>query len=458
MSIPFKRRPIQIPAVNFLVNNPRCGLFSDIGSGKTTDVFMAGEILKLAGEINSPTLIVAPARVARDTWTDEAAKWDQFKGLEIVPLVGTPAARKKLLRKDRPYFTVSYENAPWLVAQWMAKWPYKRVVADESDRLKGFRLSRGGQRAHSLGRIAHTLVDSWVNMTGTPSPNGLIDLWGQMWFLDRGERLGKTFGSFKERWFKEAFGKFAKPHPQPWAEQQIHDAIKDICLTLDPHDFYDLKKPILVTKTVKLPKHARKIYDDLEANMFAELENSEMLTALTAAALTNKCLQLANGAVYTNYPDWKEMHDEKIEALKEIQGESGGTPLLVSYAFKSDKARILKAIRGSVDISEKAGMAAFKSGDAPVGLAHPASMGHGIDGLQHVTNRLVRFGRDWNLGTQTQFAGRIGPMRQFQAGYDRPVWEYDIIAEKTVDLDCVEAHAMKRSVQDALLLACKRGR
>lgn len=443
--------------VDFMTSVDRGNLYAGMGIGKSSALLMAHEVMKTAGEWDGVTLIVAPARVARDTWTDEVAKWTQFKDLEIVPLVGSPTERAKLLKLDRPIFTISYESLPWLVAQWMAKWPYKNVIADESDRLKGFRLNKGGMRAHSIGRVAHTIVKRWFNFTGTPSPNGLTDLWGQMWYVDRGARLGRTFTDFQRRWFVKNYNGFGV-EPQKFADEQIHAAIKDVSLTVDPKDYFDLKEPNVMEVKIKLPAAARKIYAQLEKEMFvkfSEMENDH-ITAVNAAALTNKCLQLANGAVYVEYPAYKVVHDEKIEALKSIQSQSSGTPLLVAVAFKSDKERLLKAFKGSVDLSDPKGMALFRKAGAPIGLAHPASMGHGIDGLQQVTNILVRFGHDWNLGSRMQMLERIGPMRQLQGGYDRPVLVYDIIAEDTMDEECIAAHIAKRGVQDALLLACKR--
>jgi hypothetical protein len=167
-------------------------------------------------------------------------------------------------------------------------------------------------------------------------------------------------------------------------------------------------------------------------------------------------LQLANGAVYTEYPNWSAVHDEKIAALESIVSESGGVPLLVAYSFKSDCARIKRAFPQAVELSTDDGMRAFRSGNAPIGLAHPKSMGHGIDGLQRVTNVLVRFGHDWNLGERMQMLERVGPMRQLQSGFDRPVWVYDICASETIDEDVIAAHVSKRSVQDSLLEAMKR--
>jgi len=229
-----------------------------------------------------------------------------------------------------------------------------------------------------------------------------------------------------------------------------------VTLTIDAKDYFKLDEPIVTSVRVQLPKAARALYKKLEKEMFLELLTGDV-TAMNAAALTNKCLQLANGAVYTTRPAWESVHDEKLQALASIQAESGGMPLLVAYQFRSDAARILKAFPNAVDISTPGGLKQFMTGRVPMGIAHPKSMGHGIDGLQKVTNILVRFGHDWNLGDYLQMRERIGPMRQRQAGLERPVYEYDIVADGTLDDTVIDARRSKIRVQDALLEAMKRG-
>lgn len=461
-------RPPQIPMVDWVIEHKRCSLWAGMGIGKSSAELFALDALKLMGDIGtSPTLVIGPARVARDTWPEEVAKWSQFKDLRIVTLSGAPKERLDALKRKVDIFTISYELLPWLVEHFMEKWPFKQVVADESDRLKGFREKRGGvnieskktsktaKRAHSLGMVAHNLTDRWVNLTGTPAPNGLKDLWGQQWYIDRGARLGRTHSAFMQRWFKPKWSGHGV-EPMPHADKEIHAALADCCLTIDPKDYFDLKEPIVTEIKVKLPPKARAIYKELERELFASLGDLGNIEVFNSASLTNKCLQLANGAVYTDYPNWVTIHDEKIEAIRSILGEAGGNPVLLAYSFKSDLARIKTAFPGAVELSTPAGMKAFRAGDAPIGLAHPKSMGHGIDGLQNVTNILVRYGHDWNLGERMQMLERIGPMRQLQAGLDRPVFVYDIVATDTVDCDVIEAHAAKRSVQDSLLLAMKR--
>src|SRR5271166_3484576 len=312
---PLVLKPIQQPMIDFALAHPRCGIWAGMGSGKTSAMEYTIALLKMLGDVGSddPWLVLGPMRVARDTWPEDMARWEQFRDLRIVPLTGTPLQRYDALKRGADIFTVSYETAPWLVEYYGDKWPFRDVIADESDRLKGFRTKQGGQRAGQIARIAHNMTDRWINLTGTPSPNGLKDLWGQTWYLDRGARLGNTYSAFTDRWFRMKYN-MKGIEPMPHSEPEIHAALKDICITVDPKDYYDLKDPIVTQINVKLPPAARAIYKALEKEMFAQLESGEDLEVFNAAALTNKCMQLANGAVYTEYPKWSPVHDEKIEA------------------------------------------------------------------------------------------------------------------------------------------------
>lgn len=470
MAAPFSLNPPQYPMVKWVRKHKRCALWAGMGIGKTTGVLFALVLMRFLDELREgPILVIAPARVARDTWPDEVKKWQQFQDIQITSLSESPAERLKSLKgRLSGIYTISYELLPWLVEHYLEKWPFRTVIADESDRLKNFRekakpkaqasigtakSGKSGKRAHAISRVAHNLTDRWINLTGTPSPNGLKDLWGQTWFLDRGARLGTTYTAFKKRWFMPRWSGQGI-EPMPFADKQIHKALADICLTVDPKDYFDLADPIERTITVKLPLRAKVLYQKMEHDLFVQI-GEHKIDALTSAGMVNKCLQLANGAIYTQYPQWEEVHDEKIEALRSIQAESGGTPLLVAYQFKSDKARILEAFPSAIDIATPSGLVKFKSGDVQIGIAHPKSMGHGIDGLQLVTNILVRFGRDWDLGASMQMLERIGPMRQRQAKLERPVFVYNIVAAATIDIDVARAHTAKRNVQDALLLAMK---
>lgn len=452
---PYKERPYA-PLVNdFLLRHQRCNLWAPPGFGKTVMVYTALDASYVLGFESRPTLVLGPLRVARDVWPDEALKWRHLRDITVSAVVGNPKQRREALAGDKMVYSTNYENLPWLIEHFGDKWPFGTVIADESTRIKSFRLNQGGMRAKALSKVAWTGVNRWVNLTGTPAPNGLQDLWGQNWFIDQGVRLGRTFSAFRARWFQTGFNGFGI-HPLPHAQREIQDLLRDVSLTLDPKDWFDLKDPIVTQVKVQLPVLAMKMYKQFEKTMFTELQCGSKLEVFNAAALTNKCLQIANGCVYHEDGTRKAVHDVKLEALESLVDEIG-TQVLVAYAFVSDRDRIVKKLgnRCAV-ISTKEGLHAFKSGQAQVGIAHPASMGHGIDGLQVYTNCLIRFGHDWNFENRAQFVERIGPVRQYQAGLDRAVLIYDIIAENTLDEIVLERHESKRSVQDLLLAAMRR--
>lgn len=433
---------------------PRNAVWAGMGMGKTVSTLTAIDDLSLVEDVY-PALVAAPLRVARSTWPDEAQKWNHLRNVSVMPVVGTEAERRMALRHDANVFTVNYENIPWLVDHYGDKWPFKTFVSDESTRLKNFRLRQGGVRARSLGRVAHTKIKRFIELTGTPSPNGLADLWGQAWFLDAGHRLGRTHTAFKQRWFQsspDGYGSVALP----FAQEQIQDALRDLCLTVDPKDWFDLDEPIVRPVYVDLPAKVRVKYREMEREMFTQIEEHSV-EAFNAASRTMKCLQLANGAIYTDDKgNWKEVHDEKIQALDSIVSEAAGAPVLVAYHFKSDLARLLRAFpKGRVLDSSPQTIRDWNTGRIPVLFAHPASAGHGLN-LQDGGNILVYFGHWWNLEERMQILERIGPMRQKQAGHNRPVWVYNIVARDTVDEDVIERCESKREVQDILLDAMKR--
>lgn len=457
-----------------IIDVPRCAVWAGMGMGKGVATLTALDALFLAGEDN-PVLVLGPKRVARDVWPTEAHKWDHLSQITVSPLIGSDAERRRAARVDASIHTINYDNLEWLVELWGDRWPYRTVVADESTRLKNYRggyrtnkqgttylQSAGGVRARALGRMAHAKIKRFIELTGTPSPNGLADLWGQMWFLDAGQRLGRTYESFRQRWFEKGYDGFSV-EAREFAQQQIQDRLRDVCLTIDPKDWFDLREPRVNNIYVDLPPKARRHYADMEKEMFTELEGHEV-EAFGAAARTQKCLQLANGAAYIGEATdpgprkWVAVHDAKLEALDSCVSEAAGMPQVVSYEFKSDKARIMKAFPRAVDLSTDEGMKEFKTGRRPIGLAHPASLGHGVDGLQDVTSIITHFGHNWNLELYDQINERIGPMRQMQSGHDRLVFHNHIIARDTVDELVMARRESKRSVQDILLEAMKRRR
>jgi SNF2 family DNA or RNA helicase len=454
VSRPFTPHEYQALGSQFLLATPKAALYADMGMGKTSMVLSILDKLLHAG-YDEPILVLAPLRVARDTWRQEAAKWSDFSSLRISPIVGTTEQRARALNAKADIHTCNYEQLEWLVDRVGAgKWPWRMVVADESTRLKGYRLKQGGKRARALGLVARH-ANRWINLSGTPVANGLKDLWGATWFLDQGERLGRTYTGFEQRWFRKKYSGFGI-EPFDHSEKEIHERIADITMSLRAEDWFDLKKPKVNEVRVYLPEPLKRQYKQLENDLFTTLACGTHIEVFNAGALTNKCLQFSAGAVYTKAPKWTQVHDLKLQALESIVNESGGKQLLVAYEFQSDRERILKRFPQSVDISKAEGVKAWMAGDKQIGVAHPASMGHGIDGMQHNCWTLVYFSHGWAMDLRDQILERIGPVRQFQGGYDRLVEVYSIICDGTLDDDVIERHKSKRSVQDALMHAMSR--
>ena len=454
----FTPRPYQSLLAEHIHAHPRCAVWAGMGMGKTAGALYALDILRLVED--SPALILAPLRVAEGVWPLETLKWGGFHKYHIVPIIGTAQARLRALRKPADAHAINYENLPWLLEQVGDRWPWTTVIADEATRLKSFRLGGStGRRAKALGAVAFTKVKRFVELTGTPSPNGLIDLWGQLWFLDKGERLGRTYTAFLRRWFRQVHPmSYYQVEPLQCAEREITERVKDLCLSIRAQDYFDLRDPIVVDVPVMLPTKAHRLYKEMEKRMFIELANGGEASAANAAAKTLKCLQLANGAVYTDEKGaWENVHDAKLDALESILAEASGAPVLVAYHFKTDLIRLKKRFPQGreLDKSPKT-IRDWNDGKIPVLFAHPASAGHGLN-LQDGGNIVVMFGHWWDLEQYQQIIERIGPVRQLQAGYDRPVYIYNIRAVGTVDNLVISRRTDKRKVQDLLLEAARRG-
>ena len=453
----FIPRAYQGAAIAHLIDNLRCGLFAGTGMGKTVTTLTALDLLLLSGETQK-ALILGPLRVARDVWTDEAAKWSHTRHLRIARVMGTEAQRKAALREPADIYVTNFEQLPWLVKYIGDDWPFDTVIADEATKLKGFRLQQGGARTRALGKVAHKKVRRFIELTGTPAANGVKDLWGILWFLDAGRRLGRSFTAFSERWFQlERDGYGLKPLPHAFDE--ITGLIDDLCLSIQAKDYFDLREPIVNNIPVALPPKAMAAYKEMEREWFLEIERTGV-EAFNKAGSNIKCLQLANGALYLDKTGnaWAPLHDAKIEALESIVEEACGLPVLVSYTFKSDLERLLKHFKGAVDLSTPEGMRRFKAGLSPMGVGHPASIGHGIDGLQDVTNIIVFFGLDYNLENREQIIERIGPTRQFQSGHDRPTFIHNLVAKGTLDEMVLLSTDTKAEIQQLVLDRLKERR
>ena len=447
----FTPHDYQFDIVQHIHDHPRCAVWAGMGTGKTASTLLALDALSAVEDVY-PVLVLAPLRVAKTTWPDEVAKWANFRHLTVVPITGDVRARARALKVPAHIYTMNYENLQWLVGACAARWPFKTVVADEFTRLKSFRLRKGSTRAKALSRVAHSAIDRFIGLTGTPSPNGLNDLWGQTWFLDQGARLGRTYGAFEARWFEKGWDGFSIK-PRDHSQKEIEDRLRDLCLTVTG---LPVDEPISNVIEVEMPAPARATYDEMEKEMFAEIEEFGV-EAVSAAAKTMKLLQLANGAAYIDdRQNWREVHKAKIEALESVIEEASGAPVLVAYHFKSDLARLQEAFpKARVLDTDPQTIRDWNDGKIPLLLAHPASAGHGLN-LAQGGNILAFFSVNWNLEEHMQIIERIGPMRQKQAGLDRPVFLHFILAADTVDAMILERLKTKRSVQDILLDALNR--
>ena len=454
-----KLRPYQWAMAEHIINNKRCALWCSMGSGKTVSTLIAIDNLSLLEPV-FPVLIIAPLRVAKTTWPDEVKKWTVTSHLTMSVVCGSLKDRLKGLAQHADIYTINLESIPWLVAHYGNDWPFKMVVVDESTRLKSWRPRQGSMRARELGRVAHKHVGRFVELTGTPAPQGLTDLFGQAWFLDQGFRLGTSYRAFTDRWFRsQQVGK--DPHatkliPSMNAQREIETALKDICLTIDATDYMEVLEAVPNVITVTLPKAARATYDEMETEMFTRLDDED-IEAFSAAAVTMKCLQIANGAIYVP-PENKsfiEVHDAKLEALESIIQEAAGQPILVSYKFQHDLARLQEYFpHGRSLDSDPQTIADWNAGLIPLLFAHPQSAGHGLN-LAQGGNILVFFSIDWNLEHHMQIIERVGPIRQAQLGQGKTCFIHYILAANTVDQLVMERLRDKKSVQDVLLNAMK---
>lgn len=439
-------------AIGRIVSDPALGLFLDMGLGKTVITLTAVNDLKYNRWAISRCLVVAPKKVAEATWSKEAQKWDHLKHLRIIPVLGTAAKRIRALNTPGDIWVINRENIPWLAEYYRNEWPFDMVVLDESSSFK----NHNSKRFKAL-KMVRGLIKRLVELTGTPAPNGLEDLWAQIYLLDGGARLGKTMSSYRDAFFTQDYshpGQMYRTYSlQAGAEGKIRAAIADICVSMKAEDYLTLPKFIEDIVPVVLDEKARKAYNKLEREMLLQVEE-QTVTAGTAAVLNGKLLQLCSGAVYDSNSAVMEIHDCKIEAFMEVIEQLHGEHALVFYWFQHERDRLLEALhktgkrvrvyRGPEDET------AWNAGEVDVLLAHPASCAYGLN-LQQGGHHEIWFGYpNWALELYQQANARL-----YRQGQKQPVISHLLVVQDGMDEDVVAALHSKGDTQDALMNALK---
>lgn len=447
-------KPYQDIGAEFILENQRCALWAPPGFGKTAITLTVIDILKLAGSRFFPVLVIAPKQVCDTVWPTEVKQWNQFRDLTVSNIRGDARQRGVALHTKADIYCVNFENVEWLVEVCGPNWPFRTVVVDEATKLKGYRTKQGGKRAKALGSIAHK-AGRFIELTGTPSPNGLKDLWGQLWFLDYGGRLGTSYNAFMQRWFvTEAYTR--RIIPREGASAEIYRLIADCTLSLRPEDWFQLEKPIVSERHVRLPPEATKLYRQMERDFFIRLDEVDAeVTAQIALTLTTKLIQMASGGVLDDEKKSQVVHEQKLDALESLINESGGENIIVVYNYVHEAKMIQERFPHAVKFTSKKDEESWNAGNIPLLLLHPQRGGHGTN-LQHGGRTMVFFSLTWDLELYEQVKERLGPVRQAQAGYKRSVLYHHIITLDTVDEQMLERLQGKRDVMNALMEARAR--
>lgn len=433
-------------AAEFIITHPISALLLDMGLGKTSITLTAiNDLLFDSFEVHK-VLVVAPLRVARDTWSAEIEKWEHLKNLRYSVVIGTAQERISALSTPADIYIINRENIQWLVEESGLPFDFDMAVIDELSSFKNHQSKRFRAFMKSRPKLKRI-----VGLTGTPAGNGLMDLFAEFKLLDMGERLGRLIGQYRNTYFQpdKRNGMVIYSYkPLPNAERQIYDKISDITISMKAADHLKMPKLISAEYTVRISEKEKEKYDRLKKELILSTEDNEV-TAANAASLSNKLSQMANGAVYSDDESVIQIHDRKLDALEDIIESMNGKPLLVAYWFKHDLERIrkrfeIREIKSSEDISD------WNSGIIPVALIHPASAGHGLN-LQNGGSTLVWFGLTWSLELYQQTNARL--WRQGQTA-DTVVIQH-IIAKGTIDEQIMKALKTKDTTQAALITAVK---
>lgn len=440
----YKPHNYQAFASEFILEHEVCCLMLDMGLGKTVITLSALWELVLDRFDVSRILVIAPKRVAEDTWPKEIAKWEHLHGLSYSLVLGSRAEREAALRRRAFIYIINRENVSWLVENY--RWDFDMVVIDELSSFK----SNKAERFKAMKRV-RPKVSRIIGLTGTPAPNSLLDLWPQMYLLDMGQRLGRFIGGFRDRFFvpdKRNREIIYSYKPRDGAEDAIYSLVSDICISMKAVDYLDMPERIDNRIEVVMSPKEQKLYEDFQRDMVLSIGNEE-LDAVNAAALSNKLLQMANGAVYGDDRKVLPIHDRKLDALEDLVEAANGKPLLVAYWYKHDLQRIQARFKTArcIDISKD--IDDWNAGKIPLALIHPASAGHGLN-LQEGGCTIVWFGLTWSLELYQQLNARL-----WRQGQKHTVVIHHIVTKGTHDEDVMRALENKDMRQSALIEAVR---
>ncbi len=445
----FKPHEYQEIAIDKIYKTPKVGLFLDMGLGKTVITLTVIEDLIYNRFELTKVLVIAPLRVAEDTWSRESQKWEHLRHLKISRILGNPEKRRKALAEEADIYIINRENVVWLTNELSGignNWDFDMVVIDELSSFK----SPKAQRFRALRKYI-TRSERVIGLTGTPAPNGLMDLWSQMYLLDSGERLGKTITGYREKYFipnQRNQTTIFNYKPKSGAEEAIKEKISDICISMKADDWLDMPERIDNIQSVKLSGKEMKAYEKFERDSYMRFIEGEV-TAASAAALTNKLLQYSNGAMYMPNGGYAKTSDKKLDMLEEIVDVSAGKPILCFYSFKHDLKRIQERFSFARKLENSEDITEWNKGDIRLLLVHPAGAGHGLN-LQAGGNIIVWFGLTWSLELYQQANARL-----YRQGQENAVIIHHLITEETADENVLKSLQGKEEVQEGLLNALK---
>ena len=441
----FKPHGYQQQMIEYIDTHPVAALFLDMGLGKTVITLTAIKNLMYDSFEVKKVLVIAPLRVARDTWPNEIEKWNHLQDLRYSVVVGNQIERQSALKQEVEIYIINRENVTWLIEKSGYQFDFDMVIIDELSSFK----SHAAKRFKSLLKV-RSFIKRIVGLTGTPSSNGLMDLWAQFRILDKGERLGRFITHYRQRYFDpdQRNGMVIYSYkPKPEAEEAIYNQIEDITVSMKAEDYLDMPDFITNEVVVRLSDKERKVYDEMRKEMIVEVKDKE-IDAINAASLSNKLLQMASGSVYDEQKESVWLHDRKLDALEDLVEAANGKPLLVVYWFKHDLTRItqrfdVKVLKTQQDFQD------WNKGLIPIALIHPASAGHGLN-LQVGGSTLVWFSLTWSLELYQQTNARL-----YRQGQKESVVVHHIITEDTIDEDVMKALRLKDKFQNQLMEAVK---